>query len=749
MKNMLTIHLQTTFQSLLIRTIVIILTLGKLFSQGETIDGAVYSFDKKLPLLEADISVSGGDLGTTTNEKGQFSIELDTTKNYLLVVSMMGYKDTTINVTNDNNRTLGIIYLRPDIIELKQVHVDSHKDIYQSKTPSSISISGNKFQKNINGDLASTLNGESGLAIRSSGKATQRPILRGYSGDRFLITKDGVEIGDLSNSTADHAVGMEISAVESIEIIRGPETLIYGSNTVAGVINISSSLKNRLNLDKPKYNIVLGHENSNQSSFGGMDIVIPLNNYQFSSSLIRRESGNQSSPIGTLENTALIKNDYTHSITKFGRSSVSTFIIGNFSMEYGIPGSPEGHISGVDLTMSSNNQKFKYHSDINLRSFKVFDFEQGYIKYNHKEFVKNSQSPSVELSQNIFYFNALASSEKLKIGALFQSRQFLAGGFYWTPDTYERKLAVYGINEININALDIQFSVRAEYRTINPETSNSFYSNLNPLEVKNREFLLLSGGLSVSKNWDNFALYNHILYTSRAPKIEDLYSDGPHLGSYSYEIGDPNLNQENTIGFENTISVFNNQNSFNLTSYYNYSSNYHISQKMGAGYTPGADWIEWGSGPSGWLYKYRLYGLNTLIYGFEPSFTLKLDYFDLRGNASFCRGLDNENNRSLSYMPPDKIRFQIEKSISYFKNTLEMVFMSEQNQIGEFETQTDGYQLLNYSCSYTIGTEARTHKLIIQLNNILDQTYYNHLSKIKMIIPEPGINLNINYRINF
>ena len=138
-----------------------------------------------------------------------------------------------------------------------------------------------------------------------------------------------------------------------------------------------------------------------------------------------------------------------------------------------------------------------------------------------------------------------------------------------------------------------------------------------------------------------------------------------------------------------------------------------------------------------------------MIYGFEPSFTLKLDYFDLRGNASFCRGLDNENNRSLSYMPPDKIRFQIEKSISYFKNTLEMVFMSEQNQIGEFETQTDGYQLLNYSCSYTIGTEARTHKLIIQLNNILDQTYYNHLSKIKMIIPEPGINLNINYRINF
>ena len=115
----------------------------------------------------------------------------------------------------------------------------------------------------------------------------------------------------------------------------------------------------------------------------------------------------------------------------------------------------------------------------------------------------------------------------------------------------------------------------------------------------------------------------------------------------------------------------------------------------------------------------------------------------------FCRGLDEDNNNSLSYMPPDKVRFQIEKNISFFTNTIEMIFIAAQDKVGEFETKTDGYQLLNYSCSYTIGENDKTHKLIIQLNNIFNQTYYNHLSKIKMIIPEPGINLNINYRIYF
>ena len=722
-------------------------TLGFLIAQGESINGSVYSFDKKLPILEANISVKGGDLGTITNEIGEFSIELDTTNDIALLISMMGYKDTTIAIKHNQTRLIGRIYLKPLVIELNQIHVDSHKDLYKSKSQSSISIFGNKFQKSVKGDLATTLNGESGLAVRSSGQATQRPILRSYSGDRFLITKDGIELGDLSNSTADHAVGMEISTVESVEILRGPETLIYGSNTIAGVINISSLFENQQKLNKPEYKIIFGHESSNQSNIGSFNIIFPSNNYQFTSSLVKRDSKNQSSPIGSLKNTALSKSDVSSSVTKFGKSSISTFIIGEFSMQYGIPGSPEGHIAGVDLKMKNKNQKFKFHSDIDFGSFKIFDFEQGYINYNHQEFVKNSQFPSVELSQNIFYFNALASGEKLKIGSLYQSREFLAGGFYWTPDTHEKKLAVFGFNKLNIYNIDSQISARIEYRSIIPESNNSFYSNLEPLDVKTRNFLLLSAGLSISKKWNNFAIYNHILYTSRAPKIEDLFSDGPLLGSYSYEIGDPNLDQENTLGLENTLSFFNNKNNFNLTSYINNSSNYHISQKMGEGYIPGADWIEWGSGPSGWLYKYRLYGLSTLIYGIEPNFIFKLRYFDFRGNASFCRGLDKDKNKSLSYMPPDKVRFQIEKNISFFTNTIEMIFIAAQDKVGEFETKTDGYQLLNYSCSYTIGKNDKTHKLIIQLNNILNQTYYNHLSKIKMIIPEPGINLNINYRI--
>ena len=107
---------------MLIKSIVLAFTLGFLIAQGEAINGYVYSFDKKLPILEANISIKGGDLGTTTNEIGEFSVELDTTYDIALLISMIGYKDTTIAIKHNQTRLIGRIYLKPLVIELNQIH---------------------------------------------------------------------------------------------------------------------------------------------------------------------------------------------------------------------------------------------------------------------------------------------------------------------------------------------------------------------------------------------------------------------------------------------------------------------------------------------------------------------------------------------------------------------------------------------------------------------------------------------------
>ena len=733
-----------------IYSFIILLFSSSLYSNDVfSVKGIILDKTNQEPIAGVNIIIENDDNGTSSDNEGRFSLELKNPNENKLVFTMIGFKDTSIVINQTNNDQTIKVFLNPKAIKMNAITVHSHKESNQSKAPSSITMVGNKLEKNIISDLATTLSGESGMAIRSSGQATQRPILRGYSGDRFLITSDGFELGDMSNTTADHAVSMEISVADGVEIKRGPETLAYGSNTIAGIINIITPFKNPKKLSSTNYKLLFGHESSNQSNLIGSDVNIPLNDYQLSISLNNRSANDQSSPIGTLKNTALEKNDLTLSLTRFSERDLITIELKDFSMDYGIPGSPEGHINGVDLALKNQTQKLKYHSDINLLSFNILDLEQGYVRYGHKEFVKGSNYASVDLRQDIIYFNAMLTSKNLKIGTNFQNRDYFTKGFIWTPNTNEMKFSLFGVHTKNLTNKKFQLSGRVEYRSINPSADDTFFSNIDADDVRKRDYLLASLGASAQKNWDNISIYNHLLFTSRAPRIEDLFSDGPHLGTYSYEIGEPNLEQENTIGFENTTSFFGNGHELKLTSYINYSTNFHILQKEGDGYIPGATWIEWGSGSAGWLYKYKLYGKETLIQGFEPSTKLNLKYFNLLANASICRGLNLEDDEPLAYIPPDLIRIQLEKRVSFLNNTIEGIFVSDQNKLGEFEYPTDGYKLLNYNCSYTFSKNENIHQIIFQVTNILDETYYNHLSKIKMIMPEPGRGINLRYKVNF
>jgi len=240
------------------------------------------------------------------------------------------------------------------------------------------------------------------------------------------------------------------------------------------------------------------------------------------------------------------------------------------------------------------------------------------------------------------------------------------------------------------------------------------------------------------------------MLTGRAPSIEDLYSDGPHLGTYAYEIGQPKLDLEKTVGFESSLEHNTDKSEIRLTGYQNFSPNYHISTKMGDGYEPGADWIEWGSGSSGWLYKYQMEGHRVLIYGFEFDIKYKLTrLINVHGSMSAIRGENLSGNRPLAYMPPGKFLFTTELDMKPVFASLTLKKVLPQARLGEFETRTDGYFLVDVNGTYIIHSSKVIHKIIFQVDNIFDQEYYNHLSRIKLVIPEKGRSIGIQYRMVF
>ena len=231
---------------------------------------------------------------------------------------------------------------------------------------------------------------------------------------------------------------------------------------------------------------------------------------------------------------------------------------------------------------------------------------------------------------------------------------------------------------------------------------------------------------------------------------EDLFSDRPHLGSYSYEICQPNLDLESTLGFEISTKYEKNKFSSSVTAFNNYSPNYHLFSKIGNGYVPGSDWIEWGSGSTGWLYKYRMKGIEANISGLEFDLSYKVNNATFSVDYSTVIGEDITASMPLPYMPASKARgrisFKGKNNLSY---TFQAVKGFDQKRLGQFEDQTDGYICMDLYGSYSINRKNGSHKIIFQIDNIFDQIYYNHLSRIKSIMPETGRSITLQYRFLF
>ena len=729
--------------------------ISSIFSQDKSISGSILDNETKMPIHGATVFSKNLEIGTSSKVDGSFVIKNLSGNELEIEISMMGYKKVSklIALKNTGN-DLGKIYLDVDILKFQELNVDAHSEMKPTSFLSNIELAGDSYHKVLKSTLALTIQEQTGLSIRSMGQGSAQPVLRGYKGHRFLLTDDGITTGDLSSTSIDHAVSTDMGAYSGIEIIRGPEALLYGSNTIGGVIDLSRDINNENRFKTLMVKTLIGAESANKGHFQNVTIKAPFkSNHQLSFSLLNRKLGNQISPepYGTLKNTQALNREIHSNYMYFGNDFYSSFSLERFETDYGIPGSPEGHINGVDISMYRNTQKFSFHKDISISGFQTLDVDQRYIDYSHSESVTEDSYPSVILSHQILTLNAKLSGNQKTIGSLFKIRNFQSQEFYWTPDCKEISISLYGLSEKNIRNYTLQSSFRLENNSIVPDVgSEYFYANLDINQINDRNFLLFSAAVALITVRENWELSLGSMFTSRAPSIEDLYSDGPHLGVYNYEIGLPELESERTYGLEGSLGYNDEKTKLKITSYQNYSPNYHLSKKMGEGYEPGADWIEWGSGSAGWLYMYQMDGLEVYIHGYETEFQYKLNkLIDLEGSFSATRGENLTDNSPLYYVPPDKILLSTEVYLSPFSINLMHKKVFSQNRVGLYEETTPGYVTYNLIGTYTIRSTQAIHKFILQIDNIFDRKYYNHLSRIKSIMPEKGRNIGFQYRLNF
>ena len=718
---------------------------GSSFARNISISGKVIDAETETPLVDVHIYLLQQTERASmfrTGRTGQFRFDDISAGTYTLRFDRAGYETLDQEVIVNPESAPLLVKLEHEPHQLGEIVVtpgDEEHAHFEKTTD--LNLSAQELDQQMGATIAETLSGEVGIAQRTMGRATARPVVRGMGGDRLLILEDGGRTGDKSASSADHAVAIDPTTATNIEVTRGPASLIYGSGTLGGVVNVKRETIPQTLPHRPTMNLTFQGESVNSGLTGTTGFTIPIGDVAWRLELNRRGTDDTHTPIGVLDNTSLSQTNFSTGVSivkDWGHWGISG---GSYRSDYGIPGSPEGHIQGVTIDLDRQRYEGDFEYGFQQSFLEKLKIHSTYTRYQHQEIESNNRL-GVEFGVLTYGVSALAYMHGDAIAGVWgEYRDHATGGFYWTPHTREMSLAGFYFKQKRlIDSLTLQGAIRYDVRRVEPFKEGIM---IHAGTVERRDFGGVSTAVSGIYHWNDYLeTGGTLMKTFRTPGIEELFSDGPHLAAYSYEIGNAELGSEDGFGTEGFLRYATNRAKFNLTLFRNQFFGYLIPTNTGE--------KEWGSGAAGWLWIYQYQGLNAILEGAEFSVETEIaPRLQAEASTSYVRGTLVDSGSPLERIPPLNGRVVLRYVTEPLNLHFTARFSDGQHRLGEFEESTDGYVVYDAGIQLAFPVWQLQHQAVLTIENILDTEYRQHLSRIKSVMPEPGRNIKLLYRLNF
>ena len=706
-----------------------------------SLEGDVVKTQNSTRLGGVTVRIKGLERSVRTDAKGRFKFDAVPEGQQTLQFLKVGYQHFE-RIVDVNAATP---YLKIELealpFQLQTIRVyGSNRSLSQFEETTDLALDEEELQRRLGMTLANALADEMGVSQRMMGRAIARPVIRGLGGDRLLILENGERTGDKSASSADHAVSIDPTTAEGIEVTRGPASLIYGSSTLGGVINVKSNNIPQILPRRLDMHLTFQGESVNSGLTGTTSFTFPMGDFAGNVEWNRRLASDIQTPVGVLENTALSNVNFSGGgslIKPWGFVGVSG---SSYRSDYGVPGSPEGHISGVNIELDKQRYEGQMEYRFNTAILEKVKLQTAYTRYQHQERESNGRL-GVEFGLLTYNVSAMAHLlDNAIAGVWWEYRDHTTGGFYWTPHTREFALAGFYLNQRNFDKFTLQGAIRYDLRRSEPFRPGAV---VRAGAVQRRDFNGFSGAASGIYHWtDRLSTGTTLMKTFRAPGIEELFSDGPHLAVYSYEIGDAELEPENGYGTEFFVKYADDRFRLNLALFRNQIQNYLIPTNSGK--------KEWGSGAAGWLWIYQYMGHDVVMDGAEIQIGGEvLSQIHLQFNMSYVNGTIETNGLPLERIPPLNGKFVISYTPTPLHVYVASRFSGSQTRIGEFEEPTDGYLVYDIGGYLNFSWWQLENMVVFEIENLFDTTYREHLSRIKSVMPEPGRNVKLLYKLNF
>ena len=668
-------------------------------------------------------------------------------------------------------------------------------------------INGDEIIDNATTSLGDAIGSYLGVSIADYGAAVGQPIIRGMSGPRVKILKNGIVNRDVSFLGADHINDVDLNDIEQIEIVKGPSSLLYANGTIGGIINVVDDSIAAINYELPELKVGYETQSVNNGSSEFINFKNNFKGFNVNVGYKNTEFGNYDIPNGAImhedeehydhgeedhhdkdgheESLGFVNNsDFAVEATKFGISRAGDWGYVGVSLDsleslYGIPFHGDEHgddhadedhhdehgeerifsttdsesfsIKGSYNVNSNLVNKIDYsYRDTDYNLTEVHSEEEGHDEHegeeDHEEHAPTVFANNATEYGAIFDISNDIRTQKLSFNYVDEGSSIVGGEAFMNPANSEVLTLGYFVGQ-DFDMFHVDLGLRLDQVTRSGSVTDEDHGDIDNFTIDDD---VSSFAISIGRDLsDTLELNVGFSSLKRLPSVVELFMNGPHMATGRFEKGDPTLSAETSNNFDISLN-FDNKEYFAYASFFiNDVDNYialidedeHHDDEDDHGHGHGnlihANYIQEDAEFDGYEIES---GRTFYLAGGEMTLSFGRDVV----NAQFTDGNNvprinpARNVYSLSYAQDDIV----------FK--LHLKDVEKQNDVGEGETTTSGYQMLNTRLTKTFDLSEKS-KLKVSLfgRNLLDEVARNHSSFVKNKVPLPGRNYGIKFNLTY
>jgi iron complex outermembrane receptor protein len=734
-----------------------------------TLQGKVTDKTTHETLPGATVFIPDLKTGTVTDQQGNFTIPNLPASTFMVQISFVGYQTLTQAVDLSKQREVNF-ELSNSPIEVSEVVVTGSavaSDIKRTSV-SIATISSRDLRTIPTTNLANSLALVPGVSAITTGGAVSKPVIRGLGYNHVVTLVDGVR--QEGNQWGDeHGLEIDQYAVDKVEILKGPASLLYGSDALGGVINILEPVPSHVgHIDSE---ITSDYSTNNGLSSSSVMNQGNVNGFVWKLRGTYKNASSFRTPTEYVYNSAFNEKDFSGMFGLNKSWGYSHIHLSSYEAQIGaiegvrdsttgkfvdFQGSivPENLLNTRSLQVPFqrvSHQKLTWLNNIILRQKDELKINIGYQTNNRREFSESPDTPGLYFHLNTYTYDLkyqIAGSNGWEpafgISGMAQLNRN-RGTEYLIPDYNLQDFGGFVYLKKSLERLTFNGGLRYDTRSVAIHELTLANDPQPVFKGFNVNMSAFSGALGTTWNISrSLDMKLNLGRGYRAPNIAELSSNGLHEGTFRYEMGTSNLKPETSMQLDGELSFHTRLTAINFSIFYNTISNY-IYQRNINGETMQ---VNGGEYP-----VYRYVQGNSLLTGFEIFADTHFgDNVHFENSFSYVYGENKETNSPLPFIPAAHSRHTLRWVFTgnkRLKNPYLSVgadFVMDQNRFDNFETKTGGYALFNVAIGTDIAFLNSKATLFVRGSNLTNRQYYDHLNRLKYVgIYNPGRDITVGF----